>query len=195
MRQWESLQTHIDADRYAQILAQLQYQAGHAIVWRDSVCNYFLNISGIPDAQGRVGHYPNRVEAESMNLQGDSIISVVPAENASGGKAVSCDTPGDWCSATFRFNRPAGWYELDVEYFDQNNGAAKYRVVVGDQIVDAWTADDHFPSRKIGGDTSTRRRIPGLALRPGDQIRIEGLPDAQESAAFDYAEIRALPQQ
>ncbi len=189
VQQWKSLQGHIDDERYAQILAQLEYQAGHAVVWRDSVCNYFLHLSGIPDAQGRVGHYPNRVEAESMDLHGDSIIDVVPAENASRGKAVACDTPGDWCSASFTFNRLPGWYELDVEYFDQNNGAAKYRVLVGDQIVDEWTADDHFPSFRIGGDTSTRRRIPGLALRPGDQIRIEGLPDGQERAAFDYVEI------
>lgn len=189
VREWKSLRGRIDDDRYAQILAQLEYQAGHAIVWRDSVCNYFMRISGIPDAQGRVGHYPNRVEAESMNLQGDSIIEVVPSENGSGGKAVACETPGDWCSATFTFKRRAGWYELDMEYFDQNTGAAKYRVLVGDQIVDEWIADDHFPSREIGGDTSTRRRIPGLALRPGDQIRIEGLPDGEESAAFDYVEI------
>jgi alpha-glucuronidase len=189
VQQWKSLRGHIDDERYAQILAQLEYQAGHAIVWRDSVCNYFLHISGIADAQGRVGHYPNRVEAESMNLRGDSIIEVVPPENASGGKAVQCNLTGDWCSASFRFTRPAGWYELDVEYFDQNNGAAKYRVLVNSQVVDAWTADDRLPSTKIGGDTSTRRRIPGLALRPGDQIHIEGLPDGQEPGAFDYVEI------
>ncbi|HKV48796.1 MAG TPA: alpha-glucuronidase family glycosyl hydrolase [Candidatus Acidoferrales bacterium] len=195
VREWKSLQGRIDDDRYAQILAQLEYQAGHAIVWRDSVCNYFLYISGIPDAQGRVGHYPNRVEAESMNLQGDSIIDVTPAENASGGKAVACGRAGDWCSATFTFKRPAGWYELDVEYFDQNNGAAKYRVLVGDQIAEEWAANDHFPSKEIGGDTSTRRRISGLALRPGDQIRIEGFPDGEESAAFDYVEILASPKQ
>jgi alpha-glucuronidase len=193
VQQWKSLRGRIDDERYAQILAQLEYQAGHAIVWRDSVCNYFLRISGIADTQGRVGHYPDRVEAESMNLHGDSIISVVPPENASGGKAIKCDLTGDWCSASFRFNRPTGWYEVDVEYFDQSNGAAKYRVLVNSQVVDAWTADDHFPSAKIGGDTSTRRRIPGLALRPGDQVHIEGLPDADEPAAFDYVEILPSP--
>ena len=194
VEQWKSLRGRIDEERYAQILAQLEYQAGHAIVWRDSVCNYFLKISDIADTQGRVGHYPNRVEAESMNLHGDSIIDVDPPENASRGKAVECDLTGDWCSASFRFNRAGGSYELDVEYFDQNNGAAKYRVLVNNRVVDAWTADDHFPSKKIGGDTSTRRRIPGLALHSGDQIRIEGLPDGEEPAAFDYVEVLPAPQ-
>jgi alpha-glucuronidase len=193
VRQWKSLDGRVDEERYAQILAQLEYQSGHAIVWRDAICNYFLRISGIPDAQGRVGHYPNRIEAETMDLKGDAPIDVVPPENASGGKAVECQTPEKWCEAAFTFDRAAGWYELDVEYFDQNNGAAKYRVLIGDQIVDQWMANDHFPSAKIGADTSTRRRIKGLALRPGDKIRIEGLPDGQENAAFDYIELFPSP--
>ena len=42
-----------------EVLARLEYQAGHAQVWRDAVCNWFLRTSGIPDAQGRVGHFRN----------------------------------------------------------------------------------------------------------------------------------------
>ena len=48
------------------MLAQLEYQAGQAVVWRDAVTNWFLRASGIPDAKGRVGNYPGRFEAESM---------------------------------------------------------------------------------------------------------------------------------
>jgi alpha-glucuronidase len=189
VRQWQSLAGHIDERRYNEVLAMLEYQAGHAIVWRDAVCNWFLRESGIADAQGRAGHFPNRIEAESMELKGYSPIDVTPWEDASGGKAVECDVAGGWCTAGFEFNRPAGWYELDVEYFDQNNGQAKYRVLVDDQVVDQWTADNTLPNSKVGADTSTRRRIPDLALRPGDQIRIEGLSDSGEHAAFDYVEI------
>jgi alpha-glucuronidase len=192
--QWSALKGRIDDQRYAQILAMLEYQAGHAVVWRDAVCNYFLRMSGIPDARGRVGHYPNRIEAEAMDLRGYSAVDVTPPEDASGGKAAQCATPGAWCSAAFHFERPAAWYELDVEYFDQNNGQSKFRVLVGDQVVDEWTADATLPNAKIGADTSVRRRIPGLALRPGDEIRVEGLPDGQEPAAFDYVEILPSPQ-
>jgi hypothetical protein len=60
---------------------------------------------------------------------------------------------------------------------------------VGEQVVDEWVADDHLPATKPGGDSSTRRRIRGLALRPGDEIRIEGIPDGEERAALDYVEI------
>jgi len=194
VRQWELLRGHVDEDRYAMVLARLKYQAGHAIVWRDAVCNWFLRASGIPDALGRVGHYPNRIEAESMQLQGYAPFDVQPAEAASGGKAVECAPPTQQCSAEFRFTRPAGWYELEVQYFDQNDGKSKFRVLLGDQLVDEWVADDDLPSAKVGSDTSTRRCISGLALRPGDEIRIEGTPDGNEHAAFDYVEISPSPE-
>jgi alpha-glucuronidase len=194
-RQWKSLQGRIDDERYAFVLWRLQYQAGHAIVWRDAVCNWFFRISGIPDAQDRVCHYPNRVEAETMQLQGYVPIEVEPAESASGGKAVACQTTGPSCSATFHFDRAVGQYDLGVQYFDQNNGKAKFRVLVGDRVVDEWVADDDLPSAKLGGDTSTRRQIRNLTLRPSDDIRIEGTPDRGELAGVDYVEITAATPQ
>src|SRR5712675_1816398 len=81
---------------------------------------------------------------------------------------------------------------MDVEYFDQNNGEAKFRVLKGEGEVDEWGANDHLPAVKVGGDSSTRRRIRGIVLRPGDQISIEGTPDGEEHAAFDYVAIRPL---
>jgi len=189
VRDWESLRGLVDEQRYAFVLGRLKYQVGHSIVWRDAVCNWFYRMSGIADARGRVGHYPDRTEAEAMQLQGYTPVDVVPAENASGGKAVECNTAGTTCVASFRFERPAGWYELDVQYFDLNDGESKFRVFVGKQLVDEWIADDELPSSRIGGDTSTRREIPGLALRPGDEIRIEGTPNGYEPAPFDYVSI------
>jgi len=37
-----------------------------------------------------------------------------------------------------------------------------------------------------------RRRIRGLALRPNDEIRIEGIPDQAERAPLDYVEIHPV---
>jgi alpha-glucuronidase len=54
--QWESLGGQIDEERYNDVLTRLKYQAGFAIVWRDTVVNWFFKESGIPDAKGRVGH-------------------------------------------------------------------------------------------------------------------------------------------
>jgi len=194
VQQWETLKGRVDEERYGQVLKRLEYQAGHAIVWRDAVCNWFFQISGIPDRLGRVGHYPDRIEAEGMQLHGYVAFDIVPRETASGGMAVECVPPAETRSATFHFDGAAGKYEMDVEYFDQNKGKSKFRVLVGERVVDEWVADDHLPATKPGGDSSTRRRIAGLALRRGDNIRIEGVPDGEEHAALDYVEIHASPE-
>jgi len=199
VREWRTLKGKIDEQRYAEVLRRLQYQQGHATVWRDAICNYFLRLSGIADAKGRSGNFPNRTEAESMRLTGYVPVDVKPWENASGSNAIECrDSNG--CSATFQFvggpevNEAAAElphfkkYEIDVEYFDQYNGASRFRVFVSGRKVDEWAADDHFPANKVGGDSSTRRRICGVELRPGDQIRIEGIPDGEEHAGLDYVE-------
>ena len=81
---------------------------------------------------------------------------------------------------------------MDVQYFDQNNGASKFSIFVGDRRVDEWVADDHLPATKPGGDSSTRHRISGLVLRPGDEIRIEGIPDGEEHAPLDYIDFHAV---
>jgi alpha-glucuronidase len=188
---WESLEGAIDESRYRAVLAKLEYQAGHARVWRDAVVTWFLKTSGIDDAHGRAGRHPGRIEAESMQLDGFVPIDVEPWENASGGKAIECMKPSG-CAASFRFDRAPGQYEIDVQYFDQNNGASKFRVLVGDREVDGWIANDHLPATKPGGDSSTRRRTSAIALHPGDEIRIEGIPGGDERAPLDYIELHAL---
>jgi alpha-glucuronidase len=187
VRNWKSLQGRIDDRRYADVLAQLEYQAGQAQVWRDAVTGWFLRASGTPDAQGRVGRYPGRVEAESMRLEGYAVAPVTPWEAASGGKAIECKAAR--CAASFDYEGSAGWRTIRVRYFDTNNGKSRFRVWIGNQLIDEWTAGENLPTRKIDGSSSMRRSIPGLALRPGDRIRIEGVPDGGETAALDYVEV------
>ncbi|HEY7337318.1 MAG TPA: alpha-glucuronidase family glycosyl hydrolase [Bryobacteraceae bacterium] len=190
VEEWRSLKGLVDERRYNEILAQLEYQAGQAEVWRDAVTNWFFRTSGIPDAKGRVGHYPGRFEAESSQLQGYKVADVTPWEAASGGKAVICAAAQ--CTATFSYAGQPGWFDLRVRYFDQNNGLARYRVFVNDQPVDAWTASDNLPTQKVDSSSSERRTIPGIALRPGDRIVVEGVPNGGEVAALDYIEIARM---
>ncbi len=188
VQQWQSLKNHVDEQRYQAVLTRLEYQSGHAIVWRDAICNWFLRTSGIPDVQGRVGHHPNRIEAEDLQLTGYTIVAVTPWENASGGKAIEC-AASQSCTATTQFTGPAGQYEIDIQYFDQNNGQSKFRLYVRNQLIDQWTANDHLPATKIGGDSSTRHRTFNVTLAPPDEIRIEGISDRDEHAALDFLEI------
>jgi alpha-glucuronidase len=188
VRQWKTLKPLVDEQRYREVLAQLEYQAGQAVVWRDAVARYFHKMSGIADAKGRVGNYPGRVEAEAMQLAGYAPRDIVPWEAASGSKFVAC--AGGPCSTTMKFDGVAGWYTLTVQYFDMPTGEAKFRVLVGKQVVDEWRGTDRNPARRIDAGASTRRVIAGVALRPGDEIRIEGTPDRGDPAALDYVEVQ-----
>jgi alpha-glucuronidase len=189
VHRWRGLQGLIDERRYQEVLAQLEYQAGQAEVWRDAVVNWFLKTSGIPDEKGRAGKHPGRVEAEAMQLEGYTPVPVNPWEAASGGMAVSCAISR--CAARFVFNGSGpGRHDIRVRYFDQNNGAARFRFLVNGELRDQWVASDHLPTEKIDGTSSSLRVVPGVSLKPGDEIRIEGSPDAGESAALDYIEIQ-----
>jgi alpha-glucuronidase len=188
VRQWKSLEGSVDEQRYRLVLERFEFQAGHARVWRDAICNYFQKISGVTDTAGRVGRYPDRIEAEVMQLQGYVPMDIIPWENSSGGKGVGCSIP-EGCTASFLFDRAAGWYDMDVEFYDQNNGESKYRVLVNGQIMAQWIADNRLTARKPGGDSSSRRQLKGLALRPGDVIRIEGVPNRDEHAGLDFVRI------
>jgi alpha-glucuronidase len=122
-----------------------------------------------------------------MQLEGYTQVDVMPWEAASGGKAVACNT--QQCAAGFRYEGPPGRFTIRIQYFDQNNGVSRFRLLVGDQEKDAWSAKDNLPTKKIDGSSSTRRNARGVPLRPGDSIRIEGIPDGEERAAIDYVEI------
>jgi alpha-glucuronidase len=182
VREWKALRGRVDEQRYREVLAQLEYQAGQAEVWRDAVANWFLRESGIPDAKGRVGHYPGRFEAEAMQVRGYQVRDVTPWEAASGGKVIECPASRE-CTATLRYTGAPGRYTIRVQYFDPDTGVERLRLSVGNQVIDDWNADLHLPTRKIDGSSSMRHTISGVALRSGDDIGI------QTGAALDYIEL------
>ena len=208
---WQSLQGKIDPALYADVLARLQYQAGHAVVWRDAVVQYFLKRSGIPDERGRAGQYPGRLEAEDARLTGYQAIDVTPWEDASRGKAISCPTLKGTgfspyitepertgasapegvrnCTAEWTFTGAPGRYSIAVQYFDLPGGSAHFTLSVDNQRRASWTADAHLPSNHPNGDNSTRYTLPGVDLKTGDTLRITGQPDGADPAALDYIEI------
>jgi len=189
VEQWRGLRGLIDDERYQAVLKQLEYQSGQAIVWRDAVTRWFHRASGISDDRNRVSVYPGRIEAEAARLQGYRVVTVTPWETASGSGAVECASPP--CTATFKYTGEAGTRDIVVQYFDVNTGAARYRAQVGGKVVGEWTANDRIPTRKLDGSSSSRFVIKGIELKPGDEIQIEGTPDAQEAAGLDYIEIRS----
>ena len=185
---WKSLKGRIDPDLYGDMLARLEYQAGHAIVWRDAVTQYFLKLSGIADEHGRAGHYPSRFEAEDALLTGYKVIDVDPWEDASRGKAVSCDGSQP-CVAEWTYQGGAGRFDIAVQYFDLQGGTARFRLLVNGEAKAAWDANAPLPSRRPHGDNSIRHVVHEVMLKAGDTIRVQGTPDAADPAALDYIEI------
>jgi alpha-glucuronidase len=159
-------------------------------VWRDAICNWFMRRSGIPDEQGRVGNYPNRLEAEDHQLEGYAATNITPWEAASGSRAIQL-VDRDSGSVRFRHSGPPGTFDLHVQYFDEEDGVSKYKLFVGDRQLDEWSAENHLPTPTTLPDShsSIRRTIRGVKLQAGDEIRIEGQADDAERAAIDYIEL------
>lgn len=178
--QWSALKSKIDAERYAQTLRLFEFQAGHAIVWRDAINNWFQRISGIPDTQGRVGHDKGRIEAEAMQATGFQTIDVTPWETASGGKAVNCHVAAG-CTLTTTTQQPAGRYNIVVNYYDMWNGVSKYELLVDGKTIATFAADDKLPPAQFDpnpdGQTATRYTAYNVALHPGAVITLHAVPD------------------
>ncbi len=189
---WESLRGRVDDQRFAETLRLFQYQAGHAMVWRDAVSEWFFHLSGIPDAHGRVGHHPNRIEAEAMTSTGYTVADVHPWETASGGKAVICKGP-EPCKLTAKLDLPAGHYDIAVQYFDLRGGASHYDLRLNDKPIADWVANDTLPpavnDSHLDGHTSTRFTAHSVSIAPGDTLTLRGTPDGDEAAPVDYIEI------
>ena len=76
-----------------------------------------------------------------------------------------------------------------MQYFDQSDGASRFRLLVGAREVDKWAADRNLPHVESNGHTATRRTTSGVSLTPGDVIRLEVTPDGREPAPVDYIEV------
>ena len=184
--QWQSLKGLVDDERYQQTLSLFNFQAGHALVWRDAINVWFQHISGIGDDKGRIGHDPYRIEAEDMKAIGYVPVDVNPWETASGGKAVVCHGLAA-CSLSTSIDKPAGQYDIAVQYFDVWKGVSKYDLRVNGISVATWAANDKLPPAQpdpnLDGQNSTRFTAHSIALKPGDTLELIGTPDLRPELA------------
>ncbi len=185
---WESLHGMVPDDIYNEVLKRLKYQAGEAIVWRDAVTRYFARWSGIPDALHRVNHYPDRIAATGLTLDGYTPVAVKVWETAMGGKGIECVGHAS-CSASLVWNKPSGWYNVVVQYYDYFLGVSHFTLQVDGHTIDTWAADAHLPGMTMSGTTSTRQTVENVALHRGDTLRLIGVPNGPEPAPVDYIEV------
>ncbi|KAH8895774.1 alpha-glucuronidase [Thozetella sp. PMI_491] len=194
---WQSLKGKIDDERYEHVLHRLVYQAGHSLVWRDSINNFYFNKSGIPDAHGRVGTHPYRIEAESMDLDGYKVYRVSPFEAASNSLCVVISTNSTKGSLSTKLNVTSGTYNLAVNYYDMAIGNSTWEAYLNDGLVGRWKGDSeyvlgHAPSPYIDGHSATRITFEKVHIGQGDVLKIVGTPDGLEPAPIDYISILPL---
>ncbi|KAK9619110.1 hypothetical protein V6Z94_006130 [Aspergillus fumigatus] len=195
--QWESLRERIDAERYQHVLTRLIYQAGHSIVWRDAINNFYHNLSGIADEKQRVGHHPWRVEAEDMQLDGYVPYAVSPFETASNYTAIVTASNGTTGTASATLDFKTGTYDLGINYYDMYGGKSHWTVYLNDRVVGQWQGNSedvlsHTPSIYLDGHSATRITFRDVKIHKGDRLKIVGKPDGVEPAPLDYVVV--LPQ-
>ncbi|KAJ5345254.1 hypothetical protein N7452_003258 [Penicillium brevicompactum] len=191
LEKWESLEGKIDTERYNHVRRFLDYQAGHSIVWRDAINNFYFNMSGIPDDAKRVGHHPWRIEAESMKLDGYKTYDVNPFETASGAVAIVTTSNNTAGTASTKIEFPSGTYDLAVNYYDLYGGKSQWKVYLNDRKIGQWTGNSeetlsHTPSIYLDGHSATRVKFRGVKVKHGDILKIVGMPDGTEPAPLDY---------
>jgi alpha-glucuronidase len=190
---WQSLKGKIDDERLEDVLFRQVFQAGHSIVWRDAIVNFYNKISGIPDDAGRVGHHPFRIEAESMELSGYQPYVVSPFEAASNSIAIVTSTNSTIGTATKVLNFTSGVYDLAVNYFDMYGGNSSYQVFVNNRMVGEWVGNivdigklGHTPSIYLDGHSATRITFHQVSIKKGDMLKIVGQANGVEPAPLDY---------
>ncbi|KAK4119109.1 glycoside hydrolase family 67 protein [Parathielavia appendiculata] len=194
---WRKLEGRpgIDKERFEHVLYRLVYQAGHSLVWRDSINMFYFNKSSIADVHGRVGNHPYRIEAEAMTLQGYKPYQVSPFEAASGFRCIVTETNSTQGTASTVLDKvKTGKYDVAVNYYDMALGNATWELYIGNDRVGKWKGDLEYnlgraPSPYIDGQTATRITFPGVKIKKGSTLKIVGTPDGLEPAPVDYISI------
>ena len=131
---------------------------------------------------------PLRIEAEDMlsthyrlessqSASGNSLISLKDAEHESG-------------KAALEFTEVAGFYDVAIAYFDENDGEASLEVTLDGVSLDAWQLDQNLGSGSTSPANLVHRTVATeLYLEPGTLIEILGTAADREFARVDYVEL------
>ena len=84
------------------------------------------------------------------------------------------------------FDGPDGAWDIDLGYFDENDGAAQLAVSINGVEIDSWVWDQDLGSPNAKGSTKAVRAIDGVELHAGDILRIAGTANGGEPLRVDF---------
>lgn len=188
---WASLRDISSDPRFLDVLDQLEYQAGHAEVWRDTVCDYFYSLCERKDERVERLQLDHRVIQPASHIAyGYEIaehdffanrslvpVAVLPERVSEG-------------MIQWEHSDEAGEYEIATQVFDQWGSRASLELLIDGFSVATWHSGRRLPSDQIDTHTKTRWRVAGVRLNKGDRIAIIGRKTSPTGAAIDQIRLR-----
>ena len=124
-----------------------------------------------------------RVEAESMSLDGYLVES---NSNPSGGQLIKTNSNG---TATTQFSGNAGYYNIVIAYYDENDGLSTISASLDGVELDEWQLNQNLGSDYISSDNRVTRTIATqIQVNTGDELTLGGIREYGEYARIDYVE-------
>ncbi|HEX6823033.1 MAG TPA: alpha-glucuronidase family glycosyl hydrolase [Candidatus Sulfotelmatobacter sp.] len=66
--EWKNLAGHMDEERYRDILARFEFQAGEAVRWRDTICHWIYQLSALPIKRAECRRRPQTAQLSDSKL-------------------------------------------------------------------------------------------------------------------------------
>lgn len=157
--------------------------SGNPVPVQHALATFVVDVSAPPPA-------PFRIEAE--DLARDVAFKVKSLGAASAGAVLQADGRGEQ-RTSYMFDRPEGFYDLTIGYFDETDGVSNLSVLVEGQEVESWAWDQDLGSPLANGSTATSRLISNVAIGTGEKIELVGQMDGSEPLRIDYIDFSATP--
>ncbi len=156
-----------------------------ALDGKDLVSNGSLstsNSSMLPTSEEDILRY----EIEELKL---SNYQIETNDVSSGGKHISLlGSDSNTGTATGVFKGEAGTYQVNVGFYDENDGVSAADITVAGDT-QSFSFDKDLPGDAAVAKTLTSRTtMEEIELQPGDAFEIKGKANAGEYARFDYVE-------
>ena len=135
-----------------------------------------------------------RVEAEAMSLDG---YFVRTGQSFASGNAyielnagISGAVRG---TASYTFVEVPGIYDIEVSYFDENDGLSQGWIKLNGTDLTTWVWNESTGSPVAAAATRRTRIVPAVALTTGDLIQLQSTRHTGENGRYDDIFFRAIP--
>ncbi|NEQ96490.1 MAG: hypothetical protein F6K30_07175 [Cyanothece sp. SIO2G6] len=122
-------------------------------------------------------------EAEGLNLTN---YRVENASVASGGSLITLlRTNSTTGSATGQFTGSSGLYDVELTYFDENDGNGQLEVIIGDDQTVVFMTDNPGSGAVTNSSKVTKTILSGIQVENGEVFTINGTAESGEFARVD----------